>query len=51
MKIEDIEKFKEWKDYTEEEKAVLPQLPKNITDKDDVPYWWNGHFWGYLEKD
>lgn len=47
--FEEIEVGKMWNEYSEQEKMVLPQLPKSeINPNGKTPYMWNGYFWDYV---
>lgn len=44
--MEIIEVGKMYDEYTEQERALLPQLPDRITKTGKkVPYMWDGHRW------
>lgn len=48
----EIELFKRWADYTEEERAMLPELPETaIGNSQNPPYMWNGDYWGFIMED
>jgi len=46
VNYKEIEVGKMYNEYTEEELALLPQLPLRITQTGKkVPYMWDGHLW------
>ena len=47
-----IEVGKMYDEYTEQERAFLPQLPRNeIKQNGKTPYMWTGRFWEYVMID
>ena len=51
LKSKDIELYKTWSEYTDEEKKLLPPLDPELIKNGNVNYMWNGKQWGYILED
>ena len=49
--FKNIQPYKRWSEYTEEELEVLPKLPEHIVEQKNVPWMWMGNRWEFILHD
>ena len=47
----EIELYKTWPEYTEEEKKLLPPLDPELILNGNVNFMWNGKEWEFIDED